>query len=296
MQHHASHPASSLGVRFLTPALWIISATLSVCAFPAIAQPRDEHASPSPADIDRISDEDGGTRVSRTRIFLGPALGPAYPGADRMAWRPHFDFSRAREGEYLPFEAADESPGFNVYEKKGRALGLAAHLVGPRKAKDVDHLLPGVKRSLELGFSGQSWLTSDIRLRAEVRKAISGHKGWVGNISADYVAQQGDDWLFSIGPRLMAGDARFHRAYYAIRPEDTAATDFSAYRPKGGLHSLGLAASYGQQLNRHWGITAYAAYERLIRDAAASPVTRHFGSRHQPSAGIALSYIFHHKR
>ncbi|MCC2601760.1 MipA/OmpV family protein [Sphingopyxis yananensis] len=250
-------------------------------------------AAQSPADIDKISDAETGRKASRTRVFLGPQFGPAFPSADRGRIGPFVDYSRARGGEFFPFEAPDESFGFNIYEKKGTAFGLAANLQGRRKASDTDGFLPSVKRSVELGVGAQTWMTPDIRLRAEARKAISGHQAWVGNISADYVRQHGDDWLWSIGPRITLADGKFHRTYYGVRAVDAApASPLSPYRPKGGVHSLGLAASAQVQLTEQWGLAGYAKYERLVGDAASSPVTREYGSRNQPSIGLAVSYSF----
>lgn len=250
-------------------------------------------AAQSPAQIDKISDAETGRKASRTRVFLGPQFGPAFPGADRGRIGPFIDYSRARGGEFFPFEAPDESFGFNVYEKKGTAFGLATNLQGRRKASDTDGYLPSVKRSVELGLGAQTWMTPNIRLRAEARKAISGHKAWVGNISADYVRQYGDDWLWSIGPRITLADGKFHRTYYGVRALDAVpASPLPPYRPKGGVHSLGLAASAQVQLTDQWGLAGYAKYERLVGDAASSPVTREYGSRNQPSIGLAVSYSF----
>jgi len=69
-----------------------------------------------------------------------------------------------------------------------------------------------------------------------------------------------------------------------------------AYDPKGGVQSVGVTAGYMRQLTRNWGVAAFARYDRLVGDAADSPVTRAFGSRNQPAFGIALSYTFGGKR
>ena len=39
-------------------------------------------------------------------------------------------------------------------------------------------------------------------------------------------------------------------------------------------------------------MTGYAKYDRLLNDAADSPVVRRFGSRDQLSGGAALTYTF----
>jgi MipA family protein len=291
-----AHPMAS---PILVPSIATTAASTAATTADAVTQDTAPKAVPeptaahTPAEIDKISDADTGRKPSRTRVFLGPQFGPAFPGADRSSIGPYMDYSRARGGEFFPYEAPDESFGFNLYEKKGTAFGLAANMQGRRKASDTDGFLPSVKHSLELGAGAQTWITPDIRLRGEVRKAVTGHKAWVGNISGDYVRQHGDDWLWSIGPRLTLADGKFHRAYYGVRAVDAVPdSPLSPYRPKGGVHSVGLAASAQYQLDKNWGLAGYAKYERLVGDAASSPVTREYGSRNQPSVGLAVSYTF----
>ena len=131
-------------------------------------------------------------------------------------------------------------------------------MVRKRRADDVGGNLPRVKRTIELGGFAQAWVTPALRLRVEGRKGVNGHEGWTGDVSAD------------------AG--------------------LPAFDPGGGVRSVGLTVGYLRQLDRNWGIAAYARYDRLVGDAAKSPVTRAFGSRNQPSAGLALSYTFGGKR
>ena len=111
-------------------------------------------------------------------------------------------------------------------------------------------------------------------------------------MTADYVARHGDDWLFSIGPRVTLGDAKYHRAYFGVTPAAATTSGLPAYDPGGGIQSVGITAGYHRMLGKRWGIAVYGRYDRLIGDAADSPVTRQLGSRSQPSGGIALSYTF----
>ena len=57
-----------------------------------------------------------------------------------------------------------------------------------------------------------------------------------------------------------------------------------------------MASGLDYQLGPRWGVFGYARYERLVGDAAKSPVVREFGSRNQMSAGIGLNYTFTVKR
>ena len=56
--------------------------------------------------------------------------------------------------------------------------------------------------------------------------------------------------------------------------------------------SVGIVAGLTQQISRSFGIYAYAGYDRLIGDAADSPIVQQFGSEDQFSAGLALYFSF----
>ena len=130
------------------------------------------------------------------------------------------------------------------------------------------------------------------RLRAELLKGIGGHEGLVGTIGADKIWRDGDRYVFSIGPRVLFSDARYQRAYFGVTPAASLASGLPAYRPGGGVHAVALASGLSYQLNNRWGLFGYARYERLVGDAAKSPIVRELGSRNQLSGGIGLNYTF----
>ena len=77
-----------------------------------------------------------------------------------------------------------------------------------------------------------------------------------------------------------------------MTPASATTSGLAAYDPGGGVQSVGVTAGYHRMLGKNWGIALYGRYDRLVGDAADSPITRELGSRSQPSAGIALSYTF----
>lgn len=228
----------------------------------------------------------------RTRVYVGPQLSPATPGAKDLSFGPFFDVSRARGDEIFDFEAPDESFGFVVADAGGVEFGPALGFKGKRKAADIGLALHEVGFSFEIGGFAQTYLAQNLRVRAEARHAVSGHNGLVGEVSADYIARDGDKWLFSIGPRVTLADATYHRAWYGITATDSAASGLARFHPDGGIEGLGLAAGYLRQLNKRIGISAYARYDHLVGNAGRSPYVRAAGSRSQPSVGLALSYTF----
>lgn len=236
--------------------------------------------------------ENGGANgEKRTRIIIGPQLSPSWPGADKHSLGPYIDVSRTRDGEF-EYEAPDESFGQPLARAGNFAFGPALGFIGKRKASDIGADLPTVGFTFEAGAFAQAYLAPELRVRVEGRKGLSGHKGWAGEVSADYIARQGDDWLFSIGPRVTLGDAKYTRAYFGVTPAAAATSGLAPFDPGGGVQSVGVAAGYLRQLSRNWGVAAYARYDRLIGDAADSPVVRELGSRSQPSVGVAVSYTF----
>jgi outer membrane scaffolding protein for murein synthesis (MipA/OmpV family) len=227
----------------------------------------------------------------RIRVGIGAQLVPAYPGADDFSLRPLVDVALSRGTRPFGFEAPDESFGPTL--TKGRfGIGPALNYEGSRTAKDVGVDLDKVSATFEAGAFAQYAFSPKFRVRAEARKGLGGHDGWTGMAGADFVARDGDEWLFSIGPRVTVSDGRYHRAYFGVSPAESARTGLAAYRPEGGIQAVGATAGFLTQLTKKWGIYSYAKYDRLTGDAARSPVVRGFGSRDQLSGGLALTYTF----
>ncbi len=236
--------------------------------------------------------QDSGDGTTRTRIALGPQIGPRYPGSDEVSFRPLVDFSRARDGEEFAFEAPDESFGFPVYSTGGFAFGPSIGFEGKRASRDVGGALPKVGFTIELGGFAQYQVSEHFRLRADARYGVNGHEGLIGIVGADYVMRDGDRQVLSIGPRVTLTDSNYQNAYFGVLPADAAASGLPAYDSGGGVQAIGATVGYIQQFTPRWGIYSYAKYDRLVGDPADSPLVRAFGSRDQFSGGIALSYTF----
>lgn len=152
--------------------------------------------------------------------------------------------------------------------------------------------MPKVKFSLEPGAFVALNLTDNFRLRGEIRKGVTGHKGWVGLAGADFVLRDGDKWLFSVGPRVTWSGNRYQDAWFGVTSSASVASGLPAFDPDAGIQAYGATASFLTQLGPQWGISAYAKYDRLVGDAADSPITRIYGSRDQFAGGLGLSYTW----
>ncbi len=227
----------------------------------------------------------------RTRVAAGPQLVPRYPGDKGVVVRPFLDFSRARGDEPFRFEAADESASIALLRDSGFAVGPVLNFEGSRRTRDV----PGLHRvsfTVEPGAFVQYEFAAPIRARVELRQGVNGHKGLIGTASLDYVARDRDEWLFAIGPRVTYSNGKYQRAYFGVPVDSVASSGLAAFRPSGGIQAVGANAGYLMQFTPRWGMYAYAKYDRLVDDAADSPVVRRYGSRNQLSGGLALTYTF----
>lgn len=228
----------------------------------------------------------------RIRVGIGPQLVPSYPGADDHSLRPLIDVSVARGSKPFEFEAPDESFGPELISTGGLEIGPALNFEGSRTAKDVGADLDKVPFTFEAGAFVEYEFSPKFRFRVEGRRGLGGHDGWIGQAGVDFVARDGDDWLFSVGPRVTWSDSRYHRAYFGVTAPESVRTGLAVYTPDGGIQALGATAGFLTQLSKRFGLYSYVKYDRLVGDAADSPVVGSFGSRHQFSGGLALTYTF----
>ena len=234
-------------------------------------------------------DEGGDLRV---RVGLGAQTTPEYPGADDNEFGPLFDLSFSRGAEPFDFDAPGDSFGIDLVSTGGFSFGPVLNLQNSRKNSDVGAPVGKVPTTIEAGAFAEFQASDAIRVRGEVRRGIGGHDGIISSLGADYIWRDADNYLFSIGPRLLLSDSRYQRAYFGVTPEAALATGLPVYRPDGGFHAIGAESSVYYAFNPTWGIFGYGRYERLIGDARRSPIVREFGSPNQFSAGLGVTYTF----
>ena len=247
-------------------------------------------APPTPALAQEQEQEQASDRTIRVRPGIGAQVRPEYPGADKMEWAPYLKFSIARGDKPFSFGAPDDSFGIGLVSMGPLRAGPSVNIVSGREDSEVGVPLGEVKRTIEVGGFAEANLLDQFRLRADLRKGIGGHEGLVGSIGADQIWRDGDRYVVSVGPRLLYSDSNYQRAFFGVTPETALATGLPAYSPDGGFHAVAAAAGLHYALGGPLGLFGYARYERLIGDAAKSPVVEELGSRNQLAAGLGLSY------
>ncbi len=249
-------------------------------------------ASASPAAAQSSDKSD--TSLLIVTVGGGLQLTPEFPGANVGSLKPLPLIDVRKAGTDPSFRTPDQSISFPLLRSEGFRAGPAARLGESRDEDDAIDGIGDVKRAIEVGAFAETYLTPGFRARAEVRKGFGGHKGTLADLGADMIIGKVTQPLyFSIGPRARFADSRYVRAFYGIDAGQSAATGLAIHDPDGGLHSVGALGSLKYRTNSPWGVQGFARYDRLLGDAADSPLVRSSeGSRNQFQVGLGITYTF----
>ena len=222
-------------------------------------------------------------------LGLGAQVAPDYPGADSYGIGPMPLFDLRRPGEPITYESADDGAGFGILARDSVInFGPAFRFQGKRDEEDVGAAVGDVGFTVEVGGFVEVLPSRNFRIRAELRKGLGGHRALVGSLGADLILRDDQNYIFAVGPRVRWADDKYHDRYFGVTPAVAGATGLSALDPDGGVYAVGGIANFTRRLGRNWGLQAYAAYDRLVGDAADSPIVRSFSSRDQFSGGLGL--------
>lgn len=230
----------------------------------------------------------GGALDSRTpdivaTVRAGVQVSPSYFGSDEVSVGPdlafRFDYVRFPGGfEY----GSSRTVGFRT----GWGVQGSFRYIGERKDDDIEGLDDvdwSAEAGLGLGYEQRNW-----RAFADVRYGIIGHNAWVGELGADAIAYPIEGLTLTAGPRLQFGTDNFAQTYFGISQDESTASGLDAYQASGGLLATGIEIGARYLLNERWGVEGAIGYDRLVNDAADSPITRD-GSADQYTARIGIT-------
>lgn len=222
---------------------------------------------------------------------------PRFPGSSELTGFYYPSVNIRRIEEPARFAAPDDGFSISVLDDEPSVrFGPVVRAQSGRYLSD-DRRLFGLQKlnfSVEPGVFVEYFPVSFVRARVELRYSLNGVEGLVGNAGIDFIAPY-DRFTFSLGPRISFADANYMRDYFGVRPFESVLNGrLPAYRPGAGLVSAGVLGSATYKWNETWSTTAYAGYNRLVDDAAQSPIVRVIGSRDQVTVGASVSYSFNY--
>jgi len=230
-------------------------------------------------------------------VGVGGAYNPDFEGANRSMLSPVPIFSIRRAGSTDQFRGPRDAASIALIDFGDLRAGPAAKFVPSRKANSYSELngLGDVNTAVELGGFVEYFPLDWFRTRAELRQGFGGHHGVVADLSADVIVPVIERLTISAGPRFTWESTKATSPYFGIDAVQAMATGLPAFNAKGGAHSVGAGAQASYRINPQWEVHAYVEYERLLGDAANSPLVTLRGSKNQTTVGIGASYAFDFK-
>lgn len=214
-------------------------------------------------------------------VGIGGVVAPSYEGSDRYLLSPY---------PIISFNYLKLSNGFSLGGGDGHGLSFrpSFRYIGERDASDEPALLgmDTVKSAIELG-AGLKYTAGPISAFADIRYGVTGHNGVVGEIGADYAIKPIGGLTLSAGPRVSFASANYMNAYFGVTVAEAGTSSFTAYNAGGGIKSAGVAVNARYDFNQYWAGEAGASWNRLVGDAADSPLIA-AGSKDQYTAKIGL--------
>ena len=222
---------------------------------------------------------------------------PDFEGANASMLSPAPILYIRRAGSPDIFHSPRDNASIALIDFGDLRAGPVAKFVPARNQASNTALygLGDVNAAFELGGFIEYFPVDWFRLRNETRGGIGGHGGVVSDFSADFIVPVTRALTFSAGPRFTWESTAATAPYFSINQAQAMASGLSVFDAKGGAHSAGVGAQVKYRINPQWEVHSYVEYERLLGDAARSPLVTVRGSANQTTVGIGASYSFDFK-
>lgn len=234
------------------------------------------------AGVASPADAQANDRVLSFDLGVGPGYAPEYEGSSEYSVVPAFAFklNQLRVGS-INIERPRDRLGFS--------FGPSFRYLSKRDSSDFPILagIPDNDEAFELGLRA-SYDWEYFNVFAKLRKGVTGHHGYIGELGSDIKYGISDRTFITVGPRAAFGDSEYMS--YAFDVPATA-TMLAPYNAGGGLKSVGVEAQIRHQMNDKWALQSRFAWEHYVDDAADSPIVRS-GDVDQFKIGIMLVRTF----
>ena len=130
----------------------------------------------------------------------------------------------------------------------------------------------------------------------EVLQGITGADGFEANFMADFIYRPAPQWLFTAGPRMQIVNDKYASAFFGLSQVEATQSGLAAtpYHAAGGINSAGVDATARYYFSDTFSIRGFAEWNRLLGDAADSPLVKQKGSADQLEVGIGAAYRFNY--
>ena len=218
-------------------------------------------------------------------LQAGVSAIPEFPGSDELIVGPDIGF-RFGSLQFGRFGFGDPDPDL---VRTGLGVRGSFRFLGERDSSEHEELrgLDDVDTALELG-AGLGYRQDAYQVFGDLRYGVTGHDALVGEVGADVFFRPTDRVLVNAGPRVLFAEDDYAQTYFGVSPEESALSGLDAFEAEGGAISAGLEVGARYFIDDDWGIEGSINYDRLLGDAADSPITE-AGSADQYRVRIGLT-------
>jgi MipA family protein len=240
--------------------------------------------------------------------WSGWALGgglrvPDYQGSRSARNQPLLGFAMTyRSQDRGSVEMGSRGLNWTLVQTPGHSAGVGLG-VDPGRIDNGDKkitplgLRPGSERLAGMGTIGAAAVLSAfgtaqagfLPLTASVKHAAGSHEGTQADLGLALPWKIGRHAELRFGPSLTWADRRYMQAFFGVTAAQSKASRFAEFTPGAGLKSAQLTLDADMAFSRHWHAMAKLQAQRLVGDAAHSPVTE---KRLQAAGWVGAMYQF----
>lgn len=215
---------------------------------------------------------------------------PSYSGSDQQRTRalPTLDYQWASGW----FAGVSNGIGINLSPDARMQYGLRLTADLGRKERRDDALrgMGDISAKPEVGVFLNLTLADGLQATTSLRYGSgTGGRGLVADTGLNYRTQLAPSWSLRAGIGLTVVNARHMQTFFGVTDVQSSRTGHAVYTPGAGLRDTRASLSLTHALNPRSAVTAVAAFNRLLDDAADSPLAR---DRDGAAAVLAYTYAF----
>jgi MipA family protein len=264
-------------------------------SFPAAGQ----QAAPA-VDVPTSEESTGAERTGPVyTLGLGAAVAPDYEGSDDYKGVPLWNL---RVGNlYHPdtyVHVLGTTLKSNFLPSDHWRLGISGRYIPERNDVDDNRVneLQNVDASGMLGvMGGYDFIAGpqrDLGVMIDVKTDVSSDNGTLATLQGFYNSVLGPRSRFGLSVDTTWADDNYMSSYFGVNGSNAARSGLHQFHASEGLKDAGVTVSYSYAFGERWGVTVLGRYDRLLNDAADSPIVDDRGDPNQFIVGLLVNFTF----
>ncbi len=240
-------------------------------------------------------------QTSKSFLVLGVASLPEFEGADRSRLVPLAVSRITALGTDIEIEGLEAR--VDILPHPSWRAGPAFGVILPRNESFVEDpevaQLQEIDAALELGaYVGfltpfgslpEGKLSGAVTARHDV---LGAHNGLTVETEIEFFFAATRMLRFGVGANASFATEDYFDTYFSLDESSAAIAGAPSFKASGGARDVGVEVFSILSFSPHGGIFSRVAYNRLLSDAADSPIIEKFGSPDQVFAGAGIFWAF----